>query len=468
MTRLRSLLLRWVLIPTLTLWAIGFMVGYMRSLSQAHEGYDRALLGSALVIGERLTFTEGEVVAELPQAALEMLGNEAQDRIFYRIQELPGGRHITGYEDLPSPAEAPGSDPVFYDAIYKGQDIRVVALTQKVIGGGEQRRMLVQVAQTMDARRHLTHRIVAGAAALQLLLIAAAAALITFGVHRGLAPLKRLRDEVRARSVNDLTPVDTGAVPREVSPLIDAINAHTERQRQLGEAQARFVANASHQLKTPLTVLRAQVDHALSQTDVDAMRAVVSELQQTTDTTGRLVAQLLALARSEPGRALAVEDVDLTTLAREATFDLLTLARARGIDLGFEAVETVHVRGEPVLLRELVANLVHNAVTYTQESGKATVGVETCRGRARVRVVDNGPGIPVAERAKALERFYRIAGSQARGTGLGLSIVKEICDRHGIEFSFGEGMDGTGLSVDLFWPPGESFAPESGRACEGT
>jgi two-component system sensor histidine kinase TctE len=203
------------------------------------------------------------------------------------------------------------------------------------------------------------------------------------------------------------------------------------------------------------------------QTDVAAMRAVVSRLRESTDTTGRLVAQLLALARSEPGRALAVEDVDLTMLAREVTFDMLSLARDRDIDLGFEAGEAVHVPGEPVLLRELVANLVHNAVVYTQESGKVTVSVAMREGRATLRVLDNGPGIPMAERAKALERFYRIAGSQVQGSGLGLSIVKEICDRHGIDVFLADGTHGTGLCVDLLWSSG-TFSTQRGSALAGT
>ena len=426
MTRLRSLLLGWLLLPTLVLWALGFVVGYMRSLAQAHEAYDRTLLGSALVISERLNLADGEVVADLPYAALEMLRTDAQDRIFYRVADLRDGRYITGYEDLPAPVSPTGEGPVFYDAVYKDQDVRIVAVKHALLDDTEQRQLLVQVAETLDARRQLTRRIVAEAAVVQLLLIASAAGLIALGVRQGLAPLKRLRDEVRKRGANDLTPIDTRAVPREVAPLIHAINAHTERQRQLSEAQARFVANASHQLKTPLTVLRAQVGHALMQTDLHTMRAVVTRLHDTTDTTGRLVGQLLALARSEPGRSLETVDIELTELAHQATFELLPVARAKDIDFGFEADAPVQVRGEPLLLRELIVNLVHNAIIYTPAEGRVTVSVGTTastvgsatedvvaggaaapssRGpRAWLRVVDNGPGIAPAERARVLDR----------------------------------------------------------------
>jgi two-component system, OmpR family, sensor histidine kinase TctE len=242
-------------------------------------------------------------------------------------------------------------------------------------------------------------------------------------------------------------------VPREVAPLIEAINAHTERQRQLSEAQTRFVANASHQLKTPLTVLRAQIGHALMQTDLPSMRAVVSELNASSDATGRIVEQLLALARSEPGRQLDMREVDLPALARDVSFEMLIAARAKGIDLGFESSQAVLVQAEPVLLRELVVNIVHNAVVYTQEGGTVTVSVDRRDGRAVLRVVDNGPGIPAGDRARALERFHRIAESAAPGSGLGLAIAKEICARHGIAIHLMDAPGGgPGLCVELLWP----------------
>ena len=454
MIRLRDLLLRWLLVPTLILWVLAFTIGYLRSLAQAHEAYDRTLLGSALVLSERLDVVGGEVVADLPHAALEMLRTDAQDRVFYRVARLVDGSTVTGYDDLPAPpdvAAALGSEPLFYDADYRGQAVRVVALRRSVLDGSEQRPLLVQVAETLDARHQLTRRLAVESAAAQLLLIVMAAGLIVLGIRKGLAPLKRLRDEVRKRGANDLTPIDTRAVPREVAPLIHAINAHTERQRQLSEAQLRFVANASHQLKTPLTLLRAQVGQALMQTDVGAMRAVVMRLNDATEATGRMIGQLLALARSEPGSVLALHDVDLTGLAHEITFELLPPARARAIDLGFEGSDAVVVHGERVLLRELVVNLVHNAITYTPDGGRVTVSVAPRDGRAALRVVDNGPGIAPAERARVFERFYRGAEARPAGSGLGLAIVKEICSRHGIEITLADAPGG-GLCVDLLWP----------------
>lgn len=453
MIHLRSLLLRWLLPPTMVLWALAFTVGYLHSLAQAHEAYDRTLLGSALVLGETLRASDGLVVAQVPFAAFEMLRTDAHDRIYYRVADLDDGRPITGYADLPAPPAPVGDAPAFYDATYKDLPVRIVALRQMVLVDSQSRPLLVQVAETLEARHQLTRRLVLQSALAQLLLIGLAAVLISFGVRRGLAPLKALRDAVRRRGANDLTPIDTRAVPREVAPLIHAINTHTERQRQLSEAQLRFVANASHQLKTPLTLLRAQAAEALQQTQADAMRAVVERLNGTTESTGRLVGQLLSLARSELPLLAQAEALDLTALAHDATFELLAPARAKRIDLGFEGAHPVIVHGERVLLRELVTNLVHNAIVYTPERGKVTVTVgERQPGQAVLTVDDDGPGIAEAERERVLERFYRAPGTVPQGSGLGLAIAKEICARHGVGLTLTEVPGGgSGLRVELLW-----------------
>jgi two-component system sensor histidine kinase TctE len=187
------------------------------------------------------------------------------------------------------------------------------------------------------------------------------------------------------------------------------------------------------------------------QTDIDAMRAIVARLDGTAETTGRMIGQLLSLARSEPGRVLDEQDLDLTALAHDATFELLAPALAKEIDLGFEGTDPVMVRGERVLLRELVTNLVHNAVTYTPRGGRVTVSVGRAGGQACLRVVDDGPGIAPAERTRAFERFQRLASSTESGSGLGLAIVKEICVRHGAEIALADPPGGRGLDVQVRW-----------------
>ena len=376
MVPLRSHLLRWLLVPLFILWVIGFRVSYLRSLEQANQGYDRTLLGSALAIAERVQIRDGEITVDIPNAALEMLETGFQDRLFYRVSCLDPKMVVTGYDDLPVPERFPkGDKPVFYETVYRDKPLRLVALLRPVYDSQVRGPMLIQIGETMDARQSLSRKILIDAVVTQLLLIIVAAALITYGVKRGLQPLLRIRNEIKARDETDLTPIDRQAVPREVVPLIDAINTHTERQRQLNEAHRQFIADASHQLKTPLTTLKTQAALALRQTDASASRAIVQEIHDSTDATSRVIQQLLSLARSEPGHTLSTEYVDLAEVARETALELITPALAKSIDLGFEGEDRVLVVGNRVLLHELVSNLVDNAIRYTPDCGRITVSV---------------------------------------------------------------------------------------------
>lgn len=451
--RLRNLLLAWLLLPSLALWGIGFWLSYLHVLGESHEAFDRTLLGSAQVVGERLTVEAGEVLAQLPPAALEMLRTDAHDRIFYRVLDPERG-HVTGYASLPPPPPGTTGDVAFYDAEHGGDAVRVAALRVSVLDGERTRPLWVLVAETLEARRELAQSQMALVAAAQLALLALAAGLIALGVRRGLMPLRRLRAEVRGRDADDLTPIGTREVPREVVPLIHAINEHMRRQRQLSELQLRFVADASHQLKTPLTSLRTQIDHAMRQRDLDAMCAALARLHESALSTQRMVTQLLSQARSDQSLVIDKQPLDLVGWTRAAVFDLLALARSSGVDLGFEGEGRLSVQADPVLLREAVSNLVHNAIVYTAAAGPGGVVTVSVRDDPRgplLEVVDNGPGIPADERQRVLERFYRRPGSAGSGSGLGLSIVKDLCSRHGIELDLLDGPDGRGLRAVMRW-----------------
>lgn len=478
--RLRDVLVGWLLVPTLLLGILSFWYGQDRHLQLANEAYDRTLLGSALVIAESLRVTEDLVVADFHPAALEMLRTAAQNRVYYRVADADDGRVVTGYEDLPGPPEPFAAATMFYDATYKGEAVRIAAVRRPLLVGEGQRQLVVQVAETLAARRALMRQIVIDAALVQLLLIAASVAAVVFAVHRGLAPLLELGHDLRRRAASDTTPIPGERVVPEVAPLIEAINAHSQRQRELGEALARFVANASHQLKTPLTGLQALVDLALQQPNPSRTDDVLHKIRASGRWMQRMIGQLLVLARSEPGQALVVEALDLVTIAREVTFEALGAARVKRIDLGFQGEPTAaaRVRGDATLVRELIANLVHNAITHTPAGGHVTVLVHVGGGTPMLEVVDDGPGIAPADRRRVFQRFLRLAGSAAgagvdgdgavgagaigagggagdsatAGSGLGLAIVKEICDRHGVAIDLGDGPAGQGLRVVLAWP----------------
>lgn len=428
MRRLDLQLLAWLLLPLLLLWAAAFRLQVWRTQAQADEAHDRALLGSAMVIAEAVTTRAGRVAVDVPVAAIAMLEAAAADRVFWQVA-CAGGSYVAGDDALPAPPRH--DEPVFWDAPHHGTALRLVALRRPLFDVPGCAEVSVRVGETTTARDAHADRLLAEAVALQLGLIATAAALIVFGVRRGLAPLARLRDGICARADDDLSPVSTQAVPREVVPLVDAINLQLARQRGVNEAHRRFVADASHQLKTPLAVLQTQADLALCQTDPARMRERVQELRACTASTARVVHQLLALLRSDPLAMAGSEPVDLVEAARDATLELAPLALAKAIEIGFDDGPPARLAAHAVLLHELVANLVDNAIRYTPPGGRIEVSAGAdADGGALVRVCDSGPGIAPAERERVFTRFYRAPGSAGDGCGLGLAIVRQIAERY--------------------------------------
>lgn len=448
MRRLDLQLLAWLLLPLLLLWAAAFRLQVWRTQLQSDEAHDRALLGSAMVIAGGVTAQGGRAVVEVPTTAIAMLEAAAADRVFWHVA-CTGGPYLAGAEDLPAPP--PHDEPVFWDAPHHGSGLRLVALRRPLFDVPGCAEVSVRVGETTSARDAHADRLLAEASAMQLGLIATAAALIVFGVRRGLAPLKRLRDGIRARADDDLSPVSTQAVPREVVPLVDAMNLQLARQRGVNEAHRRFVADASHQLKTPLAVLQTQADLALCQTDPARMRERVQELRECTATTARVVHQLLALLRSDPLAMAGSEPVDLVEAAREATLDLAPLALAKAIEIGFDDGPPARLAAHAVLLHELVANLVDNAIRYTPCGGRIAVWAGADGGGALLRVSDSGPGIAPAERSRVFTRFYRAPGSAGDGCGLGLAIVRQIAERYRAEVALATSAWG-GLEARVRFP----------------
>jgi two-component system sensor histidine kinase TctE len=449
-------LIAWLLVPLLAGWGINAFLTYSTALESANAAYDRTLYGAALAISERVTVEGGRLSADLPYAALEMLESNLQSRVYYRVGSREHGL-ATGYDDLPQPERWPAQaqKPVYFETNYRGERIRLVNLLRPVYDPAYSGAALIQVGETLESRQALSRRLLLETAAKELALIAGAAALIWVGVWWSLRPLARIRREVLGRDRADLAPLATVRLPREVVPLVDAINVHMERLARLIDAQRQFVSDASHQLRTPLAVVKTQAELALRQADTEAMRAALRELAAGTEAMARLAHQLLVLARSEPDHAPPLETLDLTPLARASTFEWLPRALERGIDLGFEGGGEHRVRANPVLLRELLANLIDNAIRYTAPGGRATVRVLTEARRTLLEVEDDGPGVPPAEREKVLGRFYRLPGSAAEGCGLGLAIVKEICATHGATLRLDAGSGARGLCVQINFAPAQ-------------
>lgn len=313
------------------------------------------------------------------------------------------------------------------------------------------RRYQVQVAENHAVRDDHIRNI-----ALRLL-VPAAFGLPLLGVwawiatRRGLSPLDAVASQIGARDPKRLQPVAPEAAPEEIRPLLDALNGLFDRVEHALDTERRFTADAAHELRTPLAALAVQARVALHAQSEGERRRAVEQFASGTARAARLVDQLLTLARLDPDQPVPAERVRLDRLAEEACAAHGSEALAKNIDLGLEATPA-EVRGSPDLLRILLRNLIDNAIRYTPPGGRVTVSVDSRGEEVRLRIVDNGIGIPPAERERVFHRFHRLAGQDTEGSGLGLSIVGRIAELHRAEIALGEGEDGRGLEVAVVFP----------------
>jgi two-component system sensor histidine kinase TctE len=321
--------------------------------------------------------------------------------------------------------------PVYFDSMIQGQKVRVVSMLATPKDSSEE--VLIQVAETIKKRRGMMTDILLAELVPQLLLVFIAGLYIWIGIDRGLRPLNALNREIAQRSPRDLAPISDTRVPLEVLTLTHTINDLLARLATAIATQQRFIANAAHQLRTPLAGLKVQAERALRETDLTTMRPALAQIRDCADRASRLSTQLLTLARSETalGGARLGSRIDLRAIARDTCIDWVPKALQRDMDLSFDGPPgPVYVQGEETLLRELLNNLLDNAIRYGREHGQIAVRL-TAGARPCLIVEDNGPGIPDSEADRIFERFYRPPGSPGDGCGLGLAIVKEIADQHG-------------------------------------
>jgi two-component system sensor histidine kinase TctE len=451
---LRRQLLVWLAGPLIVLWSLSTMVDYDIANRFVNLAYDRALLESALDIGRQVKVLDSRIYVDLPEIAVQMLQSRESGRVYYLVTG-PQKEYITGEPDLPPPSD-PVSDRVnYYDDDYQGKPVRIVALQLPVETGKEQGLVMVQVAENRSARAEFARLILLRMALPQALLILFAAILVWYAVGRGLAPLSTLRREIETRSHRDLSALPEEQAPQEVRPLIRAMNDLLQRLSKTLAAQQRFIADAAHQLRTPVAGIKTQTELALRQSPSGDAQTTLRQLQTATEQTTRLINQLLSLARAEPGveRTLTAERLNLSTLGREATTEWVPRALARDIDLGFDGGEdSTMIAGDAFLLREMLNNLLDNAIRYTQAGGQVTVRVAPEGDRFTLSVEDNGPGIPESDRERVFERFHRLLGTGVDGCGLGLAIVREIAQSHGADVSLGPGAAGRGTLVKISFP----------------
>lgn len=451
---LRKQVLAWLFWPLLALWSVSSIIDYDIANRFVNLAYDRVLLESALDIGRQVKVLQDRIYVDLPEVAVQMLQSRESGRLFYLVTG-PRNEYISGEPDLPPPPD-PFSERVnYYDEYYQGRPVRVVTLRLPVESGKAEGMVLVQVAENRAARNDFAREILLRMILPQALLIVFAGVMLWYAVGRGLAPLQALRREIESRSHRDLSALPLEQTPQEVRPVIGAMNELLERLSLAIAAEQRFIADAAHQLRTPIAGLKTQTELALRQTPPGEAHETLQQLRNATQQATRLVNQLLSLARAEPagGGVPSSARIDLGQLAREASADWVPRALERNVDLGFDAQPgRTNVAGDPFLLREMLNNLLDNAIRYTHPGGQVTVRVTRNAAHGVLSVEDDGPGIPETERERVFERFYRVLGTGTEGCGLGLAIVKEIAHSHRAEVELAAPAGGSGTMVRVTFP----------------
>lgn len=429
---LRRQLVSSLLIPLLAIWVFGGIMSYFIAVRFADLANDRALFDSTLTLASQVKSEGNTIVVNQPDTALKMIAIDPYDKVYFKVSDLEH-RVIAGSQELPAPLESDfrPDKPYYQDGMMEGKHVRVASIFHRISTGEKDTLVLVQVAETLVKRRVLASEILAGIVLPQLLLLSLALAIVWYGIRRGLSSLERIQKEVRSRSHLDLSPLQEENAPSEIGALVHALNGLLGQLQNAISIQTRFIANAAHQLRTPLAGIKTQVDFALRQSDPEMIKHSMQQVQASSDRTIHLVNQLLSLARAEPGWEAPIKQVDLVTIASEATGEWVPAALKKNIDLGLEtALETAPILGNGLLLREMLNNLLDNAIRYSHTGGEITVRITRSDNLLTLAVQDNGPGIPPAERELIFERFHRAASPQEEGCGLGLAIVREIAHLH--------------------------------------
>ncbi|MET3229082.1 UNVERIFIED_ORG: two-component system sensor histidine kinase TctE [Burkholderia sp. 1263] len=450
---LRVRLLWWLLVPLALYVFVTGKAEYDNARRTADLVQDNQLISSARMIAGEVQWVDGFLRVDVPPAALEIFASPYRDQVFYSVS-VDDGRLLAGTPDFPPrPAQRPDT-PDHYDAALQGHAVRAVGLVRLMYDNGVTRRVRVTVGKTVRSRDAMAQELWQPQLVRQIEMIALAVALVCIGLTFELRPLMKVKDEVADRDPMQLEPIRVERLHTELRPIVEAINQCIARLGVQVAAQRRFIADAAHQLRTPLTLLGTQLQFARQQDGLNpALDEALAAMHRSNRSMVGLTNKLLLLAQAEAAdnTQLAVETVDLVALAMEVVEDLALLAQARDIDLGAELSGVAPVAGHRGMLQALIANLAENAIRYTGSGGHVTVAVHAGVDTVSVSVLDDGPGIPAESRGRVFEPFFR-ASTDTEGTGLGLAIVREIADAHHGEITLKPGEGGKGVHVTVSFP----------------
>ncbi len=450
---LRRQLLIWVLLPQLVLWFAGGVATYRLAVRYVNQAADATLSQATRALARRVKPIESGLLIDFPRAAQDILETDPNDRLFYMVS-TPPGKFILGNNSIPMPPQDMRprlNDPYFYDGELTSPEssgqrghgptvkVRIAALYLPYgEPEGKQPWMLVQVARSVAHREDIFKMILIDTLLPLSALIPLMTLIVWIGTGAGLAPLLRLRKEVEGRSPIDLAPLHIESAPQEVRSLVRALNELLASVRQSVNAQKRFIADAAHQLRTPLAGLKSQTALAMEATNDPALIARLKLVDQSAARGAHLINQLLMLARADPEVAMTQDmaPLNVTTFVQEIVAEFVPRALRARIDLGMDdgaqadGNAGLHIKANALLLREALANVLDNAIKYAGSGSEITVQVKPDGDQVLIIVSDNGPGIGEADRARVFERFVR-ATDQGEGCGLGLSIVRDIVAQHG-------------------------------------
>lgn len=428
---------------------VGSFALYTLMRNTAVNWLDQGLGDTALALSNFIRTHDGELLVEVSGQTDRALRFDRRDRIYYLVL-APEGQVLLGDRQLLAPTiKVEIGEWVFQDAELQGETLRLATLGVAcgVVGNVCQ----VRVAETVYKRDALRQELMLAVLATMLVLAVGLVLAGRVAISQGLRPLGELSAEVEQRDLERLEPLGQ-PVPAEVRPLIAALNRLFERLRLSASAQQEFLANAAHQLRTPLTSLRTEIDLALLEPHDPAIEPLLTRLQKSVDRSARLAQQMLAMARADASTTSGPQPaVDLRELAGQVAEEWVPRAVEAGMDLGFE-LEAAPTEGQGFLLRELIENLIHNSITYAGAGARVTLRTCCRDGAALLEVEDTGPGIAPADRERALQRFQRGNAAVGNGSGLGLAIAHDIAETHGGRLSLHDGAHGQGLLVRLSLP----------------
>ena len=451
---LRKKLLLLLVPPLLILILIASTILFRFAIVEQRDAFDNALYDSAFSIYQLLQKSDESIeTLSLPNDEKQFILNDQKDVVFYNVVDTRG-KVLNGETDaglMPNLKERE-ANPSFRDGTVNNLKVRIVSTLVSVQKNGAKLPVYIQVAETLNKRQALASHVLIDIIVPQVLLVLFTIGIIWFAVERGLQPLFDLQSAVSKRSYLDLSAIEMPNVPTEVMILVNSVNSLMRQLEGILNAQNRFIADAAHQLRTPLAGAQAQLELALLENDPVQHQQVLERISASMERLSHTITQLLSLARNQQDAThnMVMTPVNLNQIAQEVTTDMVPTAIKKGLDMGFEAdTQNAMVLGDSMRLKEMLYNLVDNAVLYTPAGGKVTVKIQREAGEIVLSVIDNGLGIPKAEREKVFERFHRVLGNGQEGSGLGLAIVMEIAQLHQANVEINDEPRKKGLNIQV-------------------